>query len=603
MLRFDTDGAIPVTDIISSATLKLHVVSELATTGGFQVHEESQTFVAKTVTWNNQPTWSPFVLATSATPKSESWISIPLPLNALAEDGDTTLGLTYSALNADTMFNSRENVVSPPQLVIAYHGSQVGDTTPPSVPTPVSAHAISSTSVGITWGASHDNVAVGGYDIIRNGLSIASVGATVTSYTDDSAQPSTKYAYQIRAFDTSNNESAASSAANVTTPASTTPDTTPPTAPTGLGATLVTTSQINIAWNASTDNVGVVGYHVYENGAKVATVAAPLTSFGQASLNAATNYQYYVTAYDAAGNVSAASSTLKVTTSVAAADPTVAAAGDISTGTTTGGNLETSNLVISLKPTAVITMGDNQYDSGSAADFTKYFAPTWGRFKKIIHPSPGHHEYYTDHTASGYYGYFGAAANNSSQPNCTASCEGYYSFNLGTWHLVALNTNHYISNPKAICAFVACDASSAQIAWLNKDLAANTQPCTLAYWSDPRWSSGTTHGSNPAVGDIWDALYAGHVDLALNGHEHLYERFAKQNPSGHADSAGIREITAGTGGNGPLYPFGAPIANSQVRSNASRGVVLLTLHANSYTWQFVPADGSFTDFGTTTCNK
>lgn len=283
------------------------------------------------------------------------------------------------------------------------------------------------------------------------------------------------------------------------------------------------------------------------------------------------------------------------------ADPVVVIAGDISTAGTPDASAATAGLVLSLHPTRVLTVGDNQYNTGSSIAFQKFFSRTWGRFKTLIRPTPGHHEYYVDRTARGYFSYFGAAANNATQQSCRASCAGYYSFDLGHWHLIALNTNHYLTKPTAICAFVACDSTSAQLAWLRADLAATTRPCVLAYWSDPRWSSGTRHGSNPVLGPVWQALYAAHTDLVVNGHEHLYERFAKQNPDGRADPLGIREITAGTGGNA-LYPFGPPLANSEMRNDTTHGVLELTLHADSYTWRFVAAEGTFTDSGTTRCN-
>lgn len=284
-------------------------------------------------------------------------------------------------------------------------------------------------------------------------------------------------------------------------------------------------------------------------------------------------------------------------------DPYILAAGDISTSTTTGNSKTTSDIILSMKPTNVLILGDSQYDEGALSAYNSYFNPTWGRFKSIIRPAPGHHDYYTDTKATGYYSYYGAAANNASQPNCTSGCEGYYSFNIGNWHLIALNTNHQGNGPALnICLYIACNATSAQVAWLKQDLAANTKPCVLAYWSDPRFASGTKHGSNPNVGPIWDALYAGHVDLALNGHEHYYERFGKQNPSGQADPKGIREIISGTGGN-VLYPFGPTIANDEVRNDTTHGVTQIVLHPDSYDWKFIPADGTFTDSGSAACNQ
>ena len=300
-------------------------------------------------------------------------------------------------------------------------------------------------------------------------------------------------------------------------------------------------------------------------------------------------------------NLASGSKAVKFNAPTVVTDKVIAAAGDISTATLTGPAKLTSDLIISLNPDGVLVLGDSQYNDGFASQYSQYFDKLWGRFKANIHPAPGHHDYYTDSTAAGYYGYYGAAANNSSQPNCTSSCEGYYSFDIGNWHIVALNTNHFNATSSAICAYVPCDATSAQVTWLKQDLAATAKPCRLAFWSDPRWSSGTKHGSNAALGAFWTALYAAHADLVLNGHEHNYERFAKQNPSGTADSAGIREIVSGTGGNG-LYPFGTPLSNSQARDNATHGVLKLTLHSDSYNWDFLPADGTFTDTGTQTCN-
>ncbi|MDP9239925.1 MAG: metallophosphoesterase, partial [Actinomycetota bacterium] len=278
-----------------------------------------------------------------------------------------------------------------------------------------------------------------------------------------------------------------------------------------------------------------------------------------------------------------------------AGDPVVVAAGDISTRTKVGGNKLTSDLILSINPSYVLALGDDQYPNGALVDYQKYFTATWGRFKGKIRPAPGNHEYYTDFSAAGYYSYFGGAAS-PQEPACTANCKGYYSYDVGNWHIVALNTND--NN----CQYVGCQAGSAQITWLQADLATNTKPCIAAYFHHPRWSSGTHHGSNAAMGTIWSTLYSAGTDVVLNGHEHNYERFAKQDPAGAARSDGIREFVVGTGGNG-LYGFGTPKANSQVRNGNSKGVLKLTLHANSYDWQFQPAAGyTFTDSGNDTCN-
>jgi acid phosphatase type 7 len=295
------------------------------------------------------------------------------------------------------------------------------------------------------------------------------------------------------------------------------------------------------------------------------------------------------------------SSKLATTTSTTppAADPVLVAAGDISTHTVTGGNKLTSDLVLSINPDLVLTLGDNQYTDGTLQEFQTYYDPTWGRFKARTRPGVGNHEYYSDPTAAGYYTYFGQAASPQDPSSCQASCKGYYSFDLGAWHVIALNSSHND------CAYVACGPGSEQIAWLQADLAANTKACVLAYWHHPRWSSGTHHGSDPTMATFWQTLYGNGsdpVDVILNGHEHNYERFAKLDPTGAPNPQGMRQFVVGTGGNA-LYEFGTPLPTSEARDATSKGVLKLTLHATSYDWEFVPAAGSsFQDAGTASCN-
>ena len=228
--------------------------------------------------------------------------------------------------------------------------------------------------------------------------------------------------------------------------------------------------------------------------------------------------------------------------------------------------------------------GDTVYESGSAADYANYYDPTWGRFKARTLPSPGNHEYYTS-GAAGYFGYFGAAAGEAGK--------GWYSTDIGTWHVVVLNSN---------CGQVDCTASSEQVQWLRADLAASGAACTVAIMHAPRFSSGTTHGSTTTVSPIWQALQDYDAELVLTGHEHDYERFAPQTVDGVADPVhGIREIVVGTGGRS-LYTFGTPIANSEVRSS-TYGVLKLDLHPGSYDFEFVPIAGSsFTDSGSGICH-
>lgn len=255
-------------------------------------------------------------------------------------------------------------------------------------------------------------------------------------------------------------------------------------------------------------------------------------------------------------------------------DPIIVAAGDICASATDCTPTELLNQQIN--PTRVLTLGDNAYEDGTASDYATKYDPNWGQEKARTSPAPGNHDYHLS-GAPGYFDYFAVPQ--------------YYSYDIGAWHLISLNGE------------ISASAGSAQETWLKNDLATHTNQCVLAYWHEPRWSSGTTHGSSSYFDAFWRDLYAAHADIVLNGHEHNYERFAPQNPSGIADANGIREFVAGTGGaDEGSYPFGTPIANSQVRNTGTAGVLKLTLHPTSYDWQFVPVAGkTFTDTGSTSC--
>ena len=263
-------------------------------------------------------------------------------------------------------------------------------------------------------------------------------------------------------------------------------------------------------------------------------------------------------------------------------DPVFVGAGDIADCGSTGD--EATAALLDGIPGMVYTTGDNVYESGTVNQFANCYDPSWGRHKERTRPAAGNHDYMTT-GAAGYFNYFGAAAGDPSK--------GYYSYDLGQWHIIVINSN---------CSRVGgCNAGSPQEQWLRADLAAHPVTCTLAYWHHPRFSSGE-HGSSSAMQPIWQALYDAGADVVLNGHDHDYERFAPQSPTGIADlGRGIREFVVGTGGKNH-YAIQLPIANSEVRNSDTFGVLKLTLHPTSYDWEFVPVAGkAFTDAGSASC--
>jgi calcineurin-like phosphoesterase family protein len=289
----------------------------------------------------------------------------------------------------------------------------------------------------------------------------------------------------------------------------------------------------------------------------------------------------------------------------ASSAPVIAAAGDIAcdpidSGYNDGqGNKKsckqaaTSALIAGAGLSAVLPLGDDQYECAGTAAFQQVYDPTWGQLKSITYPVPGNHEYGTSggtdcdptQSAAGYFRYFGAAAGDPAR--------GYYSYDIGAWHLIALNSN---------CPEVGgCSAGSQEEQWLKADLAAHSNSCTLAYWHYPRFSSsGDIKGSSA----FWTDLYNANADVVLSSHKHNYERFAAQSPTGAADPAhGIREFVVGTGGKSHQGYRTPADANSEVRDASTYGVLELTLHPSSYDWLFVPAPpGTFVDSGSSACH-
>lgn len=277
---------------------------------------------------------------------------------------------------------------------------------------------------------------------------------------------------------------------------------------------------------------------------------------------------------------------------VASTDPAVlVGAGDIATcGSGTEATAALLDYVIGTNTAGydlrIFTTGDNAYSDGLYTEFMDCYDPTWGSGgkKSITSPTPGNHDYVTA-GAAGYFQYFGAAAQGPSG-------EPYYSYDIGTWHSIALNSEIGVST------------GDPQLLWLDADLQAEVDNhlCTIAYWHRPLFSSGQSHGNDPDYLDFWETLYGFGVDVVLAGHDHLYERFGPQDPYAVADPGyGIRQFTVGTGGAG-LDDFSTPQANSEFRFSSMHGVLKLTLLDGSYEWEFMAIDSTIVDSGSGACH-
>lgn len=232
----------------------------------------------------------------------------------------------------------------------------------------------------------------------------------------------------------------------------------------------------------------------------------------------------------------------------------------------------------------ILALGDIAYPEGTSENFAQCFAPSWGALAPRIRPVPGNHDYMTG-DASAYFEFFGPAAGDPGR--------GYYSFDLGHWHLVALNSA--CDQPT-----IGCTEGSPQLEWLAQDLSANDTACTLAYWHVPRYSSGE-HGGDPTVQAFWEILDGFGADVVLNGHDHHYERLAPMNPRGERDDNGIRQFVVGTGGS-ELRGLGEVEPNNERWATGYAGFLELLLDEQGYQWAFVSASGEVLDAGSDSCH-
>jgi hypothetical protein len=485
----------------------------------------------------------------------------------------------------------------------------------PTVPTNLQAQAPSGTEVDLTWDAAPRDDGPVSYKIYRgpDASTPTLLDTSISpSYVDPTVTPSTSYDYWVEAVDGSTLGPARTAPVPVTTGA---PSGTVPSQPTGLSGVSPATWRVDLSWNANPLADGVSAYDVFRStGGDAAVLAGSTTgtSFRDTSsaLAAGTAYTYTVEARNGAGS-SPDSDPVTLSTQPAG-DPTVAAAGDIAcdpanpayTGTDPKQcqQQSTANLIASGNYTALLPLGDDQYECGALSAFQQVYDSSWGAFlhtsTPTTYPVPGNHEYNTGtapcspkHDAAGYFGYFSSAAYLGDPSLSGSTSLGYYSFDIAvggtSWHLIALNAEcHYVSpGVRGGCA-----SGSPQEQWLASDLASHTNACTIAYWHQPLWGD-ANHSDDTTYQPFWNDLYAHGAELVLNGHVHLYNRFIPQTPGGVSDPTnGLVEIIAGTGGAGHA---GASTLNpmSAFQNNTSFGILVLTLHSNSYEWQFVPVGG------------
>jgi acid phosphatase type 7 len=319
------------------------------------------------------------------------------------------------------------------------------------------------------------------------------------------------------------------------------------------------------------------------------TISSRTWEFGDGAKSSETNPSH---TYSSAGTFSVvltvtdnggatASTSAQIQTQGGSGDAVFIGAGDIA-GCASDYKDKVTAAILGRFPTATIyTLGDNAYNDGTPADYANCYAPGWGKFKDRTRPAPGNHDYHTA-GAPGYFGYFGDRAGPAGR--------GYYSFDLGGWHIISLNSE------------IDASATSAQATWLKQDLADHTSTCTLAYWHKPLFTSALVHPPDPRFRDLFAILNDAGAEIVLSGHNHHYERFGPMRPDGTADPNGIREFVVGSGGSASLYDFGPAQPNSEVRFKGW-GVLKLTLGPASYGWEFLGIEGStFTDRGQGSCH-
>lgn len=573
LIRFDLAAQ---TAPIANATLRLHVDDSTnggSPSGGALASTTDTAWSEAKTAWNNRPAINGATLASLGAVTRNTWVIIDVTSFVAARLG-TKLSFTLTSTNTDgAYYDTRETGPTAPQLVITTVPPTTTTTAPPSTTTtpptgPVTLNAVADTYV-------EDATPTTNYGTATQISVDAQPLRELLLRFDLTAVAGPLQQVKLR-LHVANNTSGPSPAGGMISKVD---DTT-------WTETGVTWNTRPSAWNPSIGSLGSVAQNTWvEIDVTNAVTAGAVNAIGLRSANSDGAY------YDSR-EVAGFGPQLVVTTgtppppitgiTIAAVGDDACAPGSAVTATSCRQQAIANQLAADPSVTWMLALGDLQYEDGALASFQASYDPSYGQLKAKTKPAPGNHEYGTA-GAAGYFSYFGAAAGTPGQ--------GYYSFDVGSnWHIVSLNSN---------CSQVACSAGSAQEQWLRADLAANARPCTIAFWHHPRFSS-ATHGNDSTVIPLWDALAQNGAELALNGHDHGYERFDPQTSTAVADPNGIRQFVVGTGGRS-LYAFGAAHANSAVRISAF-GYLLLTLGTNAYSWSFVGEGGGILDSGSGTCH-
>ena len=561
----------------------------------------------RTINYNNAPAISAVPTASIA-PFAKA-VSISADVTPLVSAGTpVTLGLTSPLVLTDTKLSSRETRGREPRLDIVFHADPPVNTAAPTVTGTMLAGERITAGDG-TW--SGDVPMAFDHRWRRcdaSGDGCADIaGATSGSYdlTPDDA------GHTVRVSVGAANEFGRAGATSASTAVVRDPANAP-----------VNTAAPTVAGNALTAERITADQGTWSGDAPIAFGyqwrRCDTSGDGCADIAGATSNFFDLTADDrghtlrvsveATNDLGRASATSAATAAVR--DPFIMAAGDIACNASSSGaackGQETSDLLVAENPDAVLPLGDTQYECGELGDFQTFYHASWGRVFDKTRPVVGNHEYTTsldplNHCfglpagAPGYFTYFGSRGS-PLDTDCTASCKGYYSWDIGAWHMIALNSN---------CARnFNCNPGDPQLQWLESDLAAHPNQCTLAYWHHPLFTSGQV-GPTVQMRPAYQRLFDAGVDVVLNGHDHDYERFAPLDPTGQVDPVrGIREFVVGTGGRNMTSFTGSPRPGSERRSSSVYGVMRLDLAPDRYTWQMRPiAGGSFSDGGSQRCHS